>query len=157
MNNSKSKTIRKLVDWKIVTIGILIICIADFIYGGSIVYYLYYYSGGLNLDDETITIISMFLAIIAGFTVAILNKHAFNYVIPNLVLATIIGIYISNLIIEFVLVFTGIKDDAIFYIIIDPIFAIIFLSIPVFILGIFGAFIGTTIKKIIVKNQLKVY
>lgn len=153
IENKESKVFN-LINWKSIIVGSIITLIAYLIYAGSYVYYLYYYSGGLYLDDETTILISLLLTVIAGFMVAILNKTVYKDVIMNLTLATIIGIYISNLIIGLMVIFSGMLYSALPYVIIYPIIATITFSIPIGLLEIFGAFIGTSIKKLIQKNKI---
>lgn len=94
MDSLESKNKKYTQEVKAIVIGSIITLIGVFIYNGSYVYYLHYYSGGFYLDEETITLIPMLLLIIAGFVIAYINKPKYTTGIIIVAVSTVIGIYI---------------------------------------------------------------
>lgn len=155
MNNSKEKF--GLMNWKSIAIGSIITLIGYSIYNGSYAYYtLYDYPGYLYVDSGILFVISMLLTLIAGFAVAFLNKPQYKTGIINVIFATIAGIYLSNLLIGLLIVLNEPPSSMsyLIYIIFTPIEMTILFSIPIGLVGIFGAFIGTSIKKLKIRNWI---
>lgn len=154
IENKESKVFN-LINWKSIAIGIIITLIGYSIYNGSYAYYtLYDYPEYLYVDSGILFVVLMLLTVIAGFTVAFLNKPQYKAGIINVVFATIAGIYLSNLLIGLLIVLNGppIPMSYLIYIIFTPIEMTILFSIPIGLVGIFGAFIGTSIKKLKIRN-----
>jgi hypothetical protein len=149
----------KLMNWKSILIGIIIMLIGLGIYNVLPAYYMYYdYPEYLYVDSETLLAIPILLTVIAGFTSAYINKPIYKAGIINGVFATIIGLTIFILsfflILDLSAISNGINYD-ISLLIVSLENAILWLSIliiPVGFLGISGAFIGTSIKKL--KNRI---
>lgn len=149
-------------EFKSIIIGSIITLIGVAIYNGSYVYDLYYYSGdsGIGIllsgiDPDITLLIPAVLIIIAGFTIAYINKPEYKTGIITVLLSTIIGIYLSTYLVLALIIFSGHLNGSItiFDLIIGPICMVMLYCIPVGLLGIFSVFIGTSIKKL--KNKYK--
>ncbi len=90
MNDLGSEN-KYLQEFKSIIIGTIITLIGVGIYNGSYVYYLFYYSGGLYLDEETISFISILIVIIAGFAIAYINKPKYKTGIIIVAVSTVIA------------------------------------------------------------------
>jgi len=135
----------KLINWKSIVIGSIITLIGFII---SLEGFFLPLDGNLELFPLLLGLYAL-IPLIGGFSTAFINKSNYRVGIINGALATLIGLIIFQLYDYLSWIIIDKVPYNIFYVIEDT----IWLIIPIVLLGIFGAVIGTSIKKLRINNR----
>lgn len=135
----------KLLNWKSIAIGSIITFI------GFIISLEGFFIPLKENSESLILFLGLYalIPLIGGFSTAFINKSNYRVGIINGALATLIGLIIFQLYDYLSWIIIDKVPYNIFYVIEDK----IWLIIPVVLLGIFGAVIGTSIKKLRIYNR----
>ena len=137
----------KLINLKSVVIG-SIITVVGFIIAFGLDFLRFYFNLTANLSLIALGILIL-APLIAGLIVAYRDEPTYKFGIINGIFAVIIGLILFNLVSFVIGVIRGIHYTNIDYLILSRMLYLI----PIIILGIFGAFIGTSIKKLKLRNN----
>lgn len=144
MNDSKNE-LQKFFNWKSIAIGIIITFI-----GITVALIGSYIRTGLKLDPtlELLFLVILILApIIGGFATAYTNKPKYRVGVTSGALAAVIGLLMFLLSISLITFIMGAKNNMLHYIA----YMLLYIFI-IMILGISGAFIGTSVKKLKIRS-----